>query len=118
MRLTRQKAILAEEINLYHGVFDACSLQGQVKKRDPTLGLATIYRYLKNLESKEEIHSYNCNGRKIYSRQKTNHAHFTCEQCGKKEHMHLPNADFLDVPGKVCHFQVDVVGVCKECLRK
>lgn len=117
-RLTNQKKILQEEVKKITEIFDAPELLSRVKKKNPGMGLATIYRFLKELENKGEIHSYYCDKRKIYSHNEKNHVHFICESCGAKIHVKLDKIDLpKNIPGKVCHFQLDIMGVCEECLR-
>ena len=49
-----------------------------------------------------------------------NHSHFICEKCGIKKHIDIKNIDFIkkNIPGSICHFQVDVTGVCDKCILK
>ena len=115
MRLTNQKMILLERINTFNSFFSAEAIYQTVKEKN--VGLATVYRFLKSLEEKGEVHSYLCNNRKIYSRKKDNHIHFTCEKCNLIKHLTAKNVDFLQeiTDGQVCHFQIDVAGICKNC---
>ena len=116
-RLTKQKKLLMEQINKADHFFTAEELYFEIKKK---VGIAAIYRFLNNLEKSKEIHSYSCNNKKIYSLDKLNHAHFICDNCGSIKHLNLNKADFLQelVKGKVCHFQLDITGICENCLKK
>ncbi len=120
MRTTKQKNILLQAIQSSKSFFDAAALHKQVLTIDHRIGIATTYRFLKQLEEKGEVHSYLCANRKIYSVSKQNHVHFTCESCGKMTHLTLKNVDFLkqEITDEICHFQIDLVGVCKECAKK
>ncbi len=117
MRTTQQKNILLQAVQSFKSFFDAATLHQQVHKDNPKVGIATTYRFLKHLEEKGEVHSYLCDKRKIYSIGKQNHVHFTCEHCGKKTHLSLKNVDFLkqEITDEICHFQLDIMGICKEC---
>ena len=117
VRLTKQKKIMQEELHKTTSFFDASEFQTKVLRHDPHLGISTIYRYLNDVENKGEIHSYLCENRKIYSCNKSHHIHFTCEQCGEKKHLPLKNVHFLKeiVTGEICHFQIDINGVCEKC---
>lgn len=119
-RMTKQKRLLHGVVERFSGFFDAQQFAAKAQEQDRKLGMATAYRFLKSLEDQGSIHSFVCDQRKIYSRSSKNHAHFTCEKCGAKNHLTLRKMDFLaDLrEGDVCHVQVDVVGVCKECRRK
>ena len=112
-RMTAQKKQLYEEIKNCPPFFDAYELHQRTKKK---IGLATIYRFLSVLESDGELHSFTCENKRIYSRDKTSHAHFRCEKCNRTEHIKMKNVDFLkSVDGEVCHFQIEIVGICTAC---
>ncbi|PIN74336.1 hypothetical protein COV20_00225 [Candidatus Woesearchaeota archaeon CG10_big_fil_rev_8_21_14_0_10_45_16] len=116
-RQTKQKKVLNSHLNSFTSFFTAEDLFAKVKEE---IGIATIYRYLKSLVDQGEIHSYLCDRRTIYSLNKKSHCHFTCEVCSEKKHIALKKLDFLQsqVPGKICHFQVDVTGICESCSSK
>ena len=64
-----------------------------------------------------QIHSYICNRRTVYSIGDNSHCHFTCEKCGKVEHIQINSLDFIKnkINGSICHFQIDVFGTCESC---
>ena len=119
-RKTSQKNLIEEEINNFHSFFDAEKLYGQVSKKNKKMGIATVYRFLKKLVKKGKIHSYSCNRKTIYSSNAKSHCHFTCEDCGDVEHINLKKLDFIkkEVKGDICHFQIDITGVCEKCQSK
>src|SRR3989338_8961584 len=110
-RITKQKRVLDKAVRESTSFFDASSLCERAVKEDPSLGIATVYRFLKNLEDRGEIHSFLCKNRKIYSLSKKNHVHFNCELCGQTTHLKLEKVDFLEheIAGEICHFQLDLV---------
>ena len=116
-RQTRQKEILADEIKKRHSFFSAEDIYRAAQKKDKTIGIATVYRYLKFLKNHNRLHSYVCDRKTIYSVEDKNHCHFTCEQCGRLEHIHIQSLDFLKrhIGGEICHFQIDVTGICEKC---
>ena len=118
IRSTQQKKILRESVVAFNSFFNAEEVYTKV--RTHKVGIATVYRFLKNMEEQGELHSFLCNRRTIYSTNKNNHCHFTCEKCGKVKHLPAKNLDFLPVgiEGEVCHIQIDVTGICKECKGK
>lgn len=118
MRITKQKKILLDALAQCSGFFSAEELQSFVKTKNKNMGIATIYRFLKKSEESERVHSYSCNNRKMYSTHTKNHIHFTCERCLKIHHLHVAKADFLqqNIPGKPCHFQLNISGICTQCL--
>ena len=120
MRTTIQKRLLNEEVKKQNTFFNTEDFYNKILIKHPTIGIATIYRFLKQLEEKGEIHSFLCENRKIYSLGKKNHAHFTCEKCNEIKHITVRKVDFLkeSIEGEVCHLQIDVAGICKKCLKK
>ncbi len=119
-RLTTQKAVMELELSVLTAFFTAEELHQQVQQTLSSLGIATIYRYLKGAVERGEVHSFQCERRTIYSTNTKNHCHFVCEICGEKKHVQLKNIGALQegIKGKMCHFQIDVTGICEGCLRK
>ncbi len=119
-RETKQKRIIEQEISKSKFMFNADEIYERVVKIDKNIGIATVYRFLKDLRKNREIHSYICNRKNIYSLKNMSHSHFTCESCGKIEHIKIENLDFLKkfVSGDLCHFQIEVSGLCEQCKRK
>ncbi len=119
-RVTRQEKILEEAVKKFSKFFTAEELLDETKKKDKDVGIATVYRFLKELEESKKIHSYTCRRKRVYSTKKDSHCHFVCEKCGKVEHFEISEVDFIKekIEGEVCHFQIDVSGVCEECKKK
>jgi len=117
-RKTKQKELILSEILNFDSFFTADDLYEKIKEKDHNIGIATVYRFLKNLRRKKELHSYICNRKMIYSREKNNHCHFICQRCNKVKHFSIDKIDILKtkISGETCHFQIDVYGVCEECL--
>ena len=116
-RNTKQKELISSEIKSFDRFFNADELYDKVKKKDKKIGIATVYRVLRDLKGKSKLCSYVCNRKLIYSKDKKIHCHFICEKCGKMDHIVLDKLDFLkkNVEGELCHVQIDVSGVCKKC---
>lgn len=116
-RSTQQKQLIMGEVTTFNSFFNAEELYKKVSKKNSKIGMATIYRFLNDLTKNGEIHSFLCNRKKLYSNSKKNHYHFTCERCGERKHIDIKKLDFLNeqVEGELCHFQIDITGVCKKC---
>ena len=114
-RNTKQRELLREEVKRFNSFFTAEELLSKVK--DSKLGIATVYRFLNDLENVKEIHSYVCNRKTIYSIDEKSHCHFVCEKCGKVSHIEIKNLDFIKnkINGSICHFQIDIGGICNKC---
>lgn len=119
-RQTRQKNILRIDTFRFDSFFTAEDLFEKAKKKDDKLGIATVYRFLKELRKNNKIHSYLCDRKTIYSISEKNHCHFLCQQCGKVMHINIDSIDFLkrNFKGEVCHFQINVEGICDDCRNK
>lgn len=118
-RNTVQKESIRAEIGKTGNFFTAEDLFMRVKRKCPDIGLATIYRYMKDLRKNKKIHAYTCNNRRVYSRDKKSHCHFVCEETGKVIHFDIDSLDFLKnkIPGSISSFQIEVKGKCRECLK-
>ncbi|MFH1641775.1 MAG: transcriptional repressor [Nanoarchaeota archaeon] len=116
-RNTKQKEIINNEIEKINDFFTAEELHKKVINKD--IGLATIYRYMKELRRKKQIHSYTCDNKLLYSKNAKSHCHFICEETGRIVHFDVDSLDFLKnkIPGSIRSFQIEVKGVCKECLK-
>lgn len=116
-RRTAQYDALVALVKEFSGFFDAKELLAKAKQKGISAGQATIYRFLDDARIEGVVHCFNCDGRLIYSRTKKQHSHFICEMCKKQFHIDVkPSLRGASLPGKVCHAQVDVYGVCDGCV--
>jgi len=120
LRHTKQEELLDKEMRGFTSFFTAEELFEKVQLKNKEIGIATVYRWLKTVVGEGDIHSYQCERKKIYSTNSKNHCHFCCELCGEKKHITLKNIGALQegIKGKMCHFQIDVTGICEGCLKK
>lgn len=116
-RLTSQKTLLQLELDKSTTLFGAEDLYAKAVKKNPVLGIATVYRFLRECAEQGKIHSYSCGRKTVYSTSKNNHSHFRCEKCGFIEHIDIKKLDFLPIAVRstVCHLQIDITGICKSC---
>ena len=117
LRTTQQLQVLQEATKQLNDFFDAQTLHQQARKQDEEIGIATVYRYLKDATKTGELHKYRCENRSVYTTQKKSHCHFICEETGQVTHFELENIDFLvdKVPGSISSIQIEVKGACKDC---
>jgi len=117
-RNTKQKQLMKVEIDNFESFFTAEDLLEKLKKKNKNIGIATIYRFLKEANKKRDLHSYTCERKVIYSKEDNNHCHFICQKCHKIMHFDVQNIDILKkkIKGNICHFQIDVHGICDECI--
>jgi len=116
-RKTKQKELMIALIVGMDSFFSADEFFKRVNKKDKYIGIATIYRFLKYMNRSGKVHSYFCGKKIIYSKNKVAHCHFICEKCHQIQHIQVQDLEFLKNKhiGKMCHFQLDVYGVCKSC---
>jgi len=114
-RETQQKVMLERAVRSQRQFFTAEDLRRAVAKDG--IGIATVYRYLKSLAKRGELHLYRCGKSMLYSAGKNSHCHFICTACKRQEHITVKDASFLKNKsvGDACHFQLDVYGLCKRC---
>jgi len=120
-RNTKQKELLQEECSKFKEFFTAEDLYKKVKQKDNSLGIATVYRFLKEIKKKSNVFTYMCDRKTIYSNQANSHCHYICEKTGKVVHFEINNLDFLKnikgkIPGSINSFQIEIKGICKDCL--
>ncbi len=114
-RNTWQKETIRKEIDKKESFFTAEDIFRDLK--DNGIGIATIYRFLTEEKRRQRLHSYICNRKAVYSKEKDNHCHCICQKCGQMFHFDIDKIDFLKnkIKGSICHFQVDVTGICDRC---
>ena len=117
-RKTKQKGLITNEISFMDSFFTAEDIHKKIRRKDSKIGIATVYRLLRQLKKENKLHHYSCGKKTIFSIDERNHSHFACEKCGKVFHINVKSLDFFKeaVKGKACHFQLDVYGICENCL--
>ena len=93
-----------------------------LRKDCPDLGIATVYRNLKTLQSQGLIRKLNVGeATNRYDADTSNHYHFLCECCGGVSDIYAPEMDiiFRNSGGAVVkNFEVYGYGVCSRCSKK
>jgi len=116
-RNTRQKELLRKEVDSRKTSITAEELHQSVQGKDGQIGIATVYRFLREAKEKGEVYGYECEGKTVYSTSRKDHCHFTCKKCGVVVHFNVQSLDFLKkkIDGDVSQFQISVEGLCKNC---
>ena len=117
IRQTQQLEVLQQATQQLESFFDAKQLHAQAQKADPEIGIATVYRYLRDAVDARQLHPYRCGRRKVYTREQRSHCHFVCEKTGRTIHFDLDDVEFLKnkIPGSITSIQLEVRGVCDDC---
>ena len=110
-RQTKQKELLQSTLVELPSFFNADNLYVKVISIDSSLGIATVYRFLKEQVELGLLHSYMCDRKTVYSKTKQ-HCHFINEETGEVTHFHIDNLDFLKhkIPGNISSFSIEVKG--------
>lgn len=101
-------------------------LYAEVKKRNPHVGYATIYRTLRLLKECELVQERHFDeGQARYEAvSERHHDHFICEQCGKIIEFENENMERLqkliarDLKARLTRHKMELYGLCSECLAK
>lgn len=129
IRLTHQrKKVMEVLLSNSDRHISAEEIYSQIKEKDDTIGLATIYRTIKMLEDKEVLvkHDFG-NGEARYEfvlKDKEKHDHLICKECGKIIEIKgiLPeNLNEIVLNEKAFHckdFHLIIYGYCDECNSK
>ncbi len=112
LRKTKQKKVISDSLISINSFFSADELYEIVKEKDDSIGIATIYRFLKEAVDKKELYTYSCNKKSVYSKGNKSHCHYICEDTGEVTHFEIDNINFLKdkIPGTISSFQLEVRG--------
>ncbi|MBI3333930.1 transcriptional repressor [Candidatus Pacearchaeota archaeon] len=115
IRKTKQELEIERIYNKINSVFTADDLYNKIKHEK--IGIATIYRFLKDKSKNHELHTYLCNRKTLYSKEQINHCHFTCENCHKTIHFQIKDITQIQksISNPICHIQIDAYGLCEKC---
>jgi Fe2+ or Zn2+ uptake regulation protein len=106
-RSTRQKRIVQTFF-----VSDDCYTAEDIIN-ETGVAKASVYRILKQMVKDHTLHHFQCQGKKVYSKQTKNHCTFTCCKCGVTTHI-TPNLK-LGTQHKVHTINLSLSGTCVTC---
>ena len=115
-RKTRQKELLGSEVEKFRTFFTSEDVFTEARKKNKAVSMATVYRFMNEEVKKGNLHSYQCDRRTVYSKEKQ-HSQFICQKTGEVIHFSVDSIDFLKdkIPGSIVSFQIEVVGLCESC---
>ena len=122
-RQTRQKEAILSVIRGVGIHMSAEEIYAQVQQKEPGIGLATVYRNLKNLCDQQMIRKVTVDGYSFYDGCSDPHDHFICDVCGEIsdipcfEHGELEGFITKQIPGTVKRRISVYFGICEDCLR-
>ena len=121
-KVTPQRLALVEELDRV-GHIDIDSLYENIKKKFPSISLATLYKNINSMLESMLVKEVKINGQKSkYELTKAEHAHMICQKCGKLEDITI---DTKALVGEVEHnsryaiteSSLQFFGICPDCSR-
>ncbi len=121
-RMTRQRAVILEELRKTTSHPTADELYGKVRERLPRISLGTVYRNLDFLADSGEIRRLEAAGTtKRFDGNMVDHQHVRCLCCGRigdvMSPLPAPSVAGMHVPGFVeirCS-RIEFDGICDQC---
>lgn len=122
-RLTRQRELVLQVLQTSHEHLDAEAIHDRVRKIEPRLSLATVYRTLGLLKELKLVDEYQLG--EVHGHFEAApfhpHYHFTCENCRRVIEFESPQIDaetrrLLEAEGiKISGINLQVSGLCPDC---
>ncbi len=120
VRLTPQRAAVVETVADLDS-FTLAELYDLARRREPRLGLATVYRTVELLRETGSVRPLPAEGRATYVRcHPGHHHHLVCRACGAVEETELCAAPSAAVLKRRHGFvaeshELDIYGLCERC---
>jgi len=122
MNYSRQRAEVLDQIREHEDHPTADVIFAELRQKDPSISLATVYRNLKLLSDLGEIRKLSfVSGADRFDPTVKPHYHFVCEKCGKVYDIPMKVAEALDseaemyIPGAITGHDLVFRGICDEC---
>lgn len=120
MKNTRQKEIILDAVNQLKNHPTADEIYLYLKKDNPKLSLATVYRNLNQFAKEGRIRRVSVPGdSERFDSTMDVHEHFFCENCGNIHDVHIPGLEEQLVKHptlKVTDYKLMLFGQCDICL--
>ncbi|MBM0741755.1 transcriptional repressor [Phormidium sp. CLA17] len=122
LRRTRSQERIVELLKTIEGSISAQDLYVELRSRELTMGLATVYRSLESLKLEGVVQARTVpNGESLYSLVQEDRHHLTCLQCGKSVPIdECPIHDLEDqlhqsYQFKIYYHMLEFFGLCAAC---
>lgn len=125
-RVTRQRIAVADALGAVGRQVSAQELYRRLRRRDPSIGRATVFRTLEALVAAGVARRLELDGH-VYGYvacRPEHHHHLACDRCGRVEEIDeayiRPVAErvALDLGFRIDDARVDFYGLCASCARK
>lgn len=127
---SKQREIVLESLEEREDHLSPQELYVELKKKMPSIGIATVYRNLQELYKEGKIHKISMKfGPDRFGAILTPHIHFICKKCNSIQNIYLSETEHnaLDdemellaksINGEKIETQVVIEGICKKCNKK
>ena len=126
LKVTQQRITILEVVREGPAHFTAQEVFEIVSERNPDIGFATVYRFLKKLSEQKYVTEVRMGGMpaRYEWAAKDHHDHLTCTRCGKI--VEFENQRIEDLQEKTAqkygfrltHHILELYGICKDCQGK
>ena len=119
-KVTPQRLALVEELHR-EGHIDIDSLYENIKKKFPSISLATLYKNINSMLESLLVKEIKISGQKSkYELTKAEHAHIICQKCGKLEDIVIDTKALVADVEHNSHYAItestlQFFGVCPAC---
>ena len=121
-RITEQRKIILEELQKLHSHPTADELYAIVRKKLPSISLATVYRNLEILSESGMIQKLRLAGAaKRFDAEMRPHYHIRCKKCGSVSDIPLEPLDIINNAARratdyeVLSHRLEYIGICPRC---
>jgi len=125
LRLTRQRAIILEELKRTRTHPTADEVYATVRRRLPRISLGTVYRNLEVLSRLGLVRRLTLGGSpRRYDGTVEDHCHIRCVDCGRVEDVELAasqdevGALVAYSPFEIIGHHIEFTGICPECAKQ
>jgi Fur family ferric uptake transcriptional regulator len=125
-RVTRQRLLVADALGAIGRQVTAQDLYARLRRRDPSIGRATVFRTLEALVAAGVARRLELDGH-VYGYvacRPEHHHHLACDRCGRVEEIGeayiRPVADRVasDLGFRIDDARMDFYGLCADCARR
>lgn len=122
-RITKQRRVITEIFSLEARPLNPLEILALAKELIPHLGIATVYRTIRELEKEGKINSVAIPGKGMYYEIKCphHHDHFHCQVCEKIYEVECHHdAELSQIEGgfQVDYHEIIYHGICPQCRQK
>ena len=123
--MTRPRELIAQEFIKQQSHVSVEDLFQAIRKKDPQIGLATVYRTLKLLQDFGLVKAHYFGGSQTVfeaeDEPENHHDHLICDQCHRIEEFTNPQIESLQESVarkhgfKLTHHRMELYGICQNC---